>query len=115
MCGAEPDRAGSPIAERTSRTLAWLVPLVVVLSRLSIAPAWQADIGNLRDLSLVGLGPYGGVSTALAQIARLVPLGSLSFRTAAIGALFLALVARLLYDIALAFLRSVEAERSAWL
>ena len=37
------------------------------------------------------------------------------FRTAAIGVVMLAIAARLLFGIALAFLRSVEAERSAWL
>ena len=105
----------STFAERLTGTLAWFVPLAVAASRISVLPSWQADLGNLRSLALVEVGPAGGVSTAISQIARLLPLGSATFRTAAIGAVTLAIAARLLFGVALAFLRSVEAARSSWL
>lgn len=107
--------ARSSIAERLFGTLAWLVPFGVALSRTSVAPAFEADLSNLRTLGLVSIGPAGGVSTAVAQVMRLLPLGSLPFRTALASTFFLAVTARLLYGIALTFLRSVERERSSWL
>ncbi|MFO0613269.1 MAG: hypothetical protein U0414_11795 [Polyangiaceae bacterium] len=104
----------SSIAEGLLGTLSWLVPFGVVLSRTSVAPAFDADLSNLRTLGLVSMGPAGGVSTAITQLVRWIPLGSLPFRTALASTFFLALTGRLLYGIALTFLRSVERERSSW-
>ncbi len=119
MCGGVAPspavRHDRTFAERLLGTVAWVVPLVIAASRISVMPSWQADLGNLRSIGLIELGPAGGVSLALAQIARLVPLGSVPFRTAAISTIVLAATARLLFGVALAFLRSVEAERSSWL
>lgn len=112
---APKEPSGPSIAERIFGTLSWMVPFGVVLSRTSVAPAFDADLSNLRTLGLVSIGPAGGVSTAISQVARFLPLGSLPFRTALVSTLFLALVGRLLYGVALTFLRSVERERSSWL
>lgn len=103
------------IAEAILGTLSWLVPFAVVLSRTSILPAFEADLSNLRTLGLVSMGPAGGVSTAVTQLVRWIPLGSLTFRTALASTFFLAILGRLLYGVALTFLRSVERERSSWL
>lgn len=103
------------IAEGVLGTLSWLVPFAVVLSRTSVLPAFDADLSNLRTLGLVSMGPAGGVSTAVTQLVRWLPLGSLPFRTALASTFFLALLGRLLYGVALTFLRSVERERSSWL
>ncbi len=102
-------------AERLFSTLAWLIPVGVALSRLAPSGRWESDVAALRDLGLVSVGLGGGPSTALTQILRLVPLGSLSFRASLLGVIGLGVAARILYEVCLRLLRSAEGERSPWL
>jgi hypothetical protein len=112
---ADEGRVRRTIAERLFCTVAWVLPTLVALSRLAPSGRWESDVPALRDLALVSVGLGGGPSTALTQIVRLLPLGSLTFRAALVGVFALAISARILFEASIRLLRSAERERSAWL
>lgn len=94
--------------ERFSLLLAWVLPASLALCRASSHAQWRGDVGAVRDLALAGLGWGGGVSTGLAQLASLLPIGSQTFRTALISVVALAFTARAFHSLALSMLRAVE-------
>ncbi len=102
---AEPT-AGLP--ERLARAIAWLGPLALALSRTSPHAQWRSDVSAVRDLGLAATGWGGGVTTSIMQVARLVPLGSLSFRASMVSAAALAIACTALFGIALQLLRALE-------
>lgn len=88
--------------------MAWALPFGLALVRCSPFAQWRGDFAALRDIAMVPMGYGGGVSTALAQVAELLPLGSKTFRTALFAAAALGLAGRCLYAIARRMLRSLE-------
>ena len=56
------------------------VLVAVVLSRTSVAPAFEADLSNLRTLGLVSIGPAGGLHLrALSSSSAGISLTSIGF------------------------------------
>ncbi len=102
--------------ERISRALAWTIPFGLALYRCSPFAQWRGDFAALRDVALLPMGYGGGVSTALAQIAQVLPVGSKTFRTALLAAFAIAVAGACLHAIALRMLRTLEGEegRSRW-
>ena len=101
-------------AQRLFGLLSWAVPAAVALSRLAPLGRWEGDVGALRDVALVSVGLGGGVSTALAQMFRLLPLGSLSFRAALVGVVAVGMVGRLVFAFGLRLLDVKQSPRP-WL
>lgn len=99
--------------ERACALSAWALPFAVALTRASSHAQWRGDLAAVRDIGLAGLGWGGGVSTALAQLALLLPLGSVTFRTALVSCAALAFAASSLFALALRMLRAAEAHGSA--
>jgi hypothetical protein len=95
--------------ERACALSAWALPFAIALTRASSHAQWRGDVAAVRDVGLAGLGWGGGVSTALSQVALLLPLGSVTFRTALVSCLALAVAAQALFGLALSMLRAVEA------
>ncbi len=91
-----------------SELVAWALPFGLALSRCSSHAQWRGDVALLRDLGLCGVGWGGGLSTLLSQAISWLPLGSLSFRTALLSCLALAVASRALFSIALFMLRAAE-------
>ncbi len=112
---APPSAPRRSFAERFFSTAAWVLPFGVALSRVAPSGRWEGDVAALRDLALVSVGLGGGPSTALTQVARLLPLGSLSFRASLVGVVALAVAARLLFGVCLRLLRTAERDKSPWL
>ena len=119
----QPHEGGPRRSESTpvalARLVAWTLPLAVALWRSSTLPHWRSDLGLLRDVALSGLGVGGGVSTALVQLASLVPLGSLVFRASLVSVFALAAIALALFELAHRALGELEGlgepQRSRWL
>ena len=89
-----PSPAEKPsFAARLGAIAAWVLPVAIALGRTTSAPQWRGDHAAIRDLALGGVGFGGGVSTMLAQLAILVPVGSLTFRTALVSVAALGVVA----------------------
>ena len=96
----------APWSERVARLVVTALPAGAALVRLAHQPTWREDVAILRDVALVGVGPGGGVSTALAQVAGALPLGTLSFRAALVAVVALAAASRLGFALALRLLRA---------
>jgi hypothetical protein len=60
-------------------------------------PTWQDDFAIVRDLGFVPLGSEGLLSTLLAQVSALAPVGGRLFRVCLVGVIALALCSRLLF------------------
>jgi hypothetical protein len=101
----------APWSERLCALVVTALPAGAALSRLSHQPTWREDVVVLRDVALVGVGPGGGVSTALAQVTGALPLGTTSFRAALVATVALGVAARLGYAIALRLLRAAADAR----
>lgn len=95
-------------SERVTAFLAWSLPFGLALARASSHAQWRGDVAAVRDLALAGVGWGGGLSTLLAQAAALLPLGSLTFRTAAVSCGALGLAAYAIFRISLRMLRASE-------
>lgn len=65
---------------------ACLLPMTVTLWRASASAQWAGDGAALRDQGMTSLGFSGSVTTALTQLALLLPLGTHAFRAAMVGA-----------------------------
>ncbi|MGK4008531.1 hypothetical protein WMF31_38340 [Sorangium sp. So ce1036] len=83
--------------DRSLAVLSAALPFGLSLARAASSGQWREDLTAVRDLGLVAIGVGGGLSTPLSQALSLLPLGSLTFRTALVSALALALASRLLY------------------
>jgi hypothetical protein len=94
----EPRRVPLPVAALCG-WVALLLPLVVSINAVGGWPDWQTDRAVVRDLGLVPLEWQGGLSTLLAQLAALLPLGGRLLRAEWVSALALALSTRLLYSL----------------
>ncbi len=106
-----PPREERPsFAAKVGALFAWALPVAVALARTSASPQWRGDVGAVRDLALGGIEWGGGVSTALAQMFAIVPLGSRTFRASVVSVLALGVLARALYAVVLAHLRGLERE-----
>jgi hypothetical protein len=103
-----PTQVEAGLPERLARAAAWVGPLALALSRTSPHAQWRSDVSAVRDLGLAATGWGGGVTTSVMQVARLVPLGSLSFRAAMISAAALAIACLALFGVALQLLRALE-------
>lgn len=77
--------------------VALMVPLVIAIHGVGGWPDWSTDRAVVRDIGLVPLGWEGGLSTLLAQVASVLPLGGRLLRAEWMSALALALSTRLLY------------------
>jgi hypothetical protein len=95
-------------AARVGATLAWVLPVAVALGRTSAWAQWRGDVAAVRDLALGGVGWGGGSSTALAQLAQLIPVGSRTFRASLVSVVALGVLARALYALVLGHLRGIE-------
>ncbi len=108
-----PSPAEKPsFAARLGAITAWVLPVAIALGRTTSAPQWRGDHAAIRDLALGGVGFGGGVSTMLAQLAILVPVGSLTFRTALVSVAALGVVAHRIHAIVLRQLRGLERSAS---
>jgi hypothetical protein len=76
---------------------AWLLPLLLGLWCASGRPIWQEDLAIIRDIGFVPVGSEGTLSTVLAQLCALAPVGGRMFRASLIGVVALALCSRLLF------------------
>jgi len=113
-----PTPAHAPADVRHEPSLAWsarlgglvaaALPAGVARGRLAHDPAWREDVSVLRQIGLVGMGLGGGVSTALAQIAAALPLGTLTFRVALVSVIALAFACHFAFDIAHRLLRAAN-------
>ncbi|MBL8742299.1 MAG: hypothetical protein JNK04_14420 [Myxococcales bacterium] len=108
-CDERRVRAHRPTpSERVTAFFAWSLPFGLALVRASSHAQWRGDVAAVRDLALAGVGWGGGISTLLAQMAALLPIGSLTFRTAAVSCGALAVAALAIYRISLRMLRASE-------
>lgn len=95
---AEVPRATSRALDTPCAWLAWGLPLIVGIGAARAEPGWADDVGILRDLGFARLGFEGGLSTLLAQLLALVPIGSRFLRLSLLGVLALAVASRLLFE-----------------
>lgn len=93
---SEPPR-GAAFLAAASRSLSFLVPLVVTMLRTSPTGQWRDDLPVVRALGLVPSGTEGVVSTALTQLMALLPLGGRLLRAGWVSALGLALAGAVAY------------------
>jgi len=84
---------------------ALVVPLLVALLAASPSSDFRDDIAAVRSLGLIPIGSEGWVSTALTQLAALLPIGGRWLRAAWVAGIALGLCSRLLYA---ATLRALE-------
>ena len=110
MIGDRPNEA-SPTPARSGLAgplgfLAVALPFGLAVARAASSAQWRDDLSAVRDLGLVAVGAGGGISTAVAQLFGLLPLGSKAFRAALGSTVALAIGARLLFQLSL---RVVEA------
>ncbi len=75
------------------------IALVVTLWRVSAAAQWRDDLAVVRSLGLVPVGGEGLVTTLLAQLAALLPVGGRLMRVGAVSAVGVAATAALLYEL----------------
>ena len=100
-------RAGPGDASRLDTWLGVAVavlPLALAIVRATAGAQWRGDIASVRDEGLVAVGLGGSVSTALAQLTSLLPLGTRAFRSALGAAFVLGLAAHLVWRIGRRFL-----------
>jgi hypothetical protein len=76
---------------------AWLLPLLMGVWWAGGAPTWRDDFAIVRDLGFVPVGTEGLLSTVLAQVSTLAPVGGRLFRACLVGVIALALCSRLLF------------------
>ncbi len=85
--------------ENACRWLAFGVPWLVTLTRVSPSSQWRDDAALVRGLGLLPLGSEGFVSTLLSQVAMMLPLGGRVLRAGLVSAISLAVLARLTYSL----------------
>ena len=81
------------------RALAVAIPFAVTVARAASSGEWRADLPAVRDLGLVSVGLGGAVSTVVAQLLSLLPLGSTAFRASLGSALALAAVSFVMFSL----------------
>lgn len=84
--------------------LALVVPLLVALLAASPTSDFRDDVAAVRSLGLIPIGTEGWISTVLAQLATLLPIGGRWLRAAWLSGLALGLASRLLYGATLRLL-----------
>ncbi len=77
--------------------LALVVPLLVALLAAAPTSDFRDDIAAVRSLGLIPIGSEGWISTVLAQLGTLLPLGGRWLRAAWLSGLALGVASRLLY------------------
>jgi hypothetical protein len=80
--------------------LAFGVPLVVTLLRLSVSSQWRDDLAVVRGLGLVPVGGEGVLSGLLMQLAGWLPVGGRLMRASLVSAVALAVAGRLVFAVA---------------
>jgi len=96
---------------RATAFLAWALPFGCALARASSHAQWRSDVSAVRDIALGAVGWGGGLSTALTQVAILLPIGSVWFRTALVSCFALLLAAKALHRLSLRMIRKAEASQ----
>ena len=91
------------------QALAFAIPLLVTVVRVSPTSQWRDDLAAVRSLGLVPGGIEGVVSTALGQLLLLIPVGTRLFRIGLLSAAAAALGSWLVYLLARSLLT-----RNAW-
>ncbi len=88
------------LVDEAMRLAAIVLPTIMALGRVSVAPTWRSDLPVLRGLGLVPVGGPSTLSAIAMQLAGLMPLGPLSFRMAVASALALSACAWLIHSLA---------------
>jgi hypothetical protein len=79
--------------------LAWLLPLLLGVWSTSSGARWQDDLAIVRDLGLSPAGSEGALSSVLAQLFALAPVGSRCLRVGLVGVSALAVCSALSYSL----------------
>lgn len=87
------------------------MPLAAGLWQLGGWPRWSDDPAQLRDLGLLAVGSEAAVTTALTQLAVLLPVGGRAYRSGLLAALALAACSYALYRLMRHALQSVRPGR----
>ncbi|MCA9641627.1 MAG: hypothetical protein H6718_07420 [Polyangiaceae bacterium] len=93
----------SPGGEWLTPVCAWLslaLPLGLALLRASAGAQWRGDMSLVRSVGMVPIGLEGALSSVLAQLMSLVPIGGRHLRTALVSAIALGIAGRVIYAIA---------------
>lgn len=77
--------------------LAWLLPLLLGVWSSDALARWQDDLGVVRDLGLIPVGSEGALSSVLAQLLALAPIGGRGLRAGLVGVCALAGCGALLF------------------
>ena len=80
------------------------LPLGFGLWSVTGEASWAEDAAIVRDLGLLPAGSEGALSTVLAQLSTLLPLGGRSLRASLVGVFALTLASRWLFELVLALL-----------
>lgn len=99
------DRARGALSEWCG-WLAFAIPLLVTLLRASPFTQWRDDLAVVRGLGFVPMAGEGTLASLLMQAASLLPVGGRLLRASLVGALGLAISARLVYTFAERLLRA---------
>lgn len=92
-----------PGGEWLNPVCAWFslaLPLGLALLRSSAGAQWRGDMALVRSVGMVPIGLEGALSSVLAQLMSLLPIGGRHLRVALVSAVALGIGSRILYAIA---------------
>ncbi len=99
----------TPGGEWLTPVCAWLslaLPLGLALLRASAGAQWRGDMALVRSVGMVPIGLEGALSSVLAQLMSLVPIGGRHLRVALVSAVALGIAGRVIYALARRLLAS---------